>query len=44
MEEGTAGVALATIFAATTHTGTKHDGVNNVAIVQVVARFVVKSA
>jgi hypothetical protein len=32
---------LATIFTAARHTGTELDGVNDVAIVQVVARFVV---
>jgi hypothetical protein len=36
IENGTAGVALATIFmfTATRHTGIEHDGVNNVAIIQ----------
>jgi hypothetical protein len=41
IENGTAGVAMATIFAAARQTDTVRDGVNNVAIVQVAARFVV---
>jgi hypothetical protein len=41
IENGTTGVALATIFTAARHTGTNHNAVNNVAIVHVVARFVV---
>jgi hypothetical protein len=41
IENGTAGVALATIFTAARHTGIKHDRVNYVAIVQIVARYVV---
>jgi hypothetical protein len=38
---GTAAVTLAAIFITAIHTGTKHYGVNSVAILQVVARFVV---
>jgi hypothetical protein len=41
IENGTAGVALATIFTAARHIGIKHDRVNYVAIVQIVARYVV---
>jgi hypothetical protein len=36
-------VALATVFTAAKHTGTEHNRVNNVASVQVVARFVVNA-
>jgi hypothetical protein len=41
IENGTAGVALATIFTAASDTGIEHDRVNNVAIVQILARYVV---
>jgi hypothetical protein len=38
---GTAGIAFANIVTVTRHTGIEHDEVNKVAILQVVAPFVV---
>ena len=43
IETGTAGVALANIFTTTRYTGTEHDEVNNIAIIQVVVRFAFRS-